>query len=111
MHHTCGSVVDLIPDFIACGLDILQSLQPQAAGMDLGALRREYGRDLCFHGGLDIQGVIPHGTAKQVREHVRRQVQAAGDQGGYILCTAHNLQPDTPTEDILALFEAYVEFG
>ncbi len=111
MHHTCGSVVDLIPDFIECGLDILQSLQPQAVGMDLAALRREYGHDLCFHGGLDIQGVIPHGTPREVREHVRQQVEAAGNQGGYILCTAHNLQPDTPTQNILALFEAYAEFG
>ena len=111
MHHTCGSVVDLIPDFIDCGLDILQSLQPQAAGMDLARLRREYGRDICFHGGIDIQGVLPHGTPQQVREHVKERVAAAGGGGGYILCTAHNLQPDTPTENALALFEAYEEFG
>jgi uroporphyrinogen decarboxylase len=109
MHHTCGSVAELIPDFIACGLDILQSLQPQAAGMDLGRLRREYGRDLCFHGGIDIQGVLPYGTPEAVREHVRRQVQAAGPEGGYILCTAHNLQPDTPLANVLALFAAYAE--
>lgn len=111
MHHTCGSVAALIPDFIECGLDILQSLQPQAAGMDLAALRREYGRDLCFHGGLDIQGVLPHGTPGEVREHVRRQIQAAGDEGGYILSSAHNLQPDTPTENIVALYAAAEEFG
>lgn len=111
MHHTCGSVVELIPDFIACGLDILQSLQPQAAGMDLARLRREFGRDLCFQGGIDIQGVLPHGTPRQVREHVRQQIDAAGDQGGYIICTAHNLQPDTPLANVLALFEAYEEFG
>lgn len=111
MHHTCGSVVDLIPEFIDCGLDILQSLQPQAAGMDLAKLKREYGRDLCFQGGLDIQGVLPHGTPAEVREHVRRQIAAAGEEGGYILCTAHNLQPDTPLENLLALFAAYEEFG
>lgn len=111
MHHTCGSVVELIPDFIACGLDILQSLQPQAAGMDLARLRREFGRDLCFQGGIDIQGVLPHGTPDDVRRHVREQVEAAGDEGGYIICTAHNLQPDTPLENALALFEAYEEFG
>lgn len=109
MHHTCGSVAALIPDFIECGLDILQSLQPQAAGMDLATLCREYGRDLCFHGGLDIQGVLPHGTPAQVRQHVQRQILAAGAAGGYILCTAHNLQPDTPTANIVALFEAAEE--
>lgn len=111
MHHTCGSVVELIPDFIACGLDVLQSLQPQAAGMDLARLQREFGRDLCFQGGLDIQGVLPHGTPQQVREHVRAQIAAAGHEGGYILCTAHNLQPDTPLDNALALFDAYEEFG
>lgn len=111
MHHTCGGVVPLIPDFIECGLDILQSLQPLAAGMDLAALKREYGRDLCFQGGLDIQQVLPYGTPAQVREHVRAQIAAAGEDGGYILCTAHNLQADTPLENALALFEAYEEFG
>lgn len=111
MHHTCGSVVGLIPDFIECGLDILQSLQPQAAGMDLGRLRREFGRDLCFHGGIDIQGVLPHGTPADVRRHVREQIAAAGDEGGYIVCTAHNIQPDTPLGNVLALFEAYEEEG
>jgi uroporphyrinogen decarboxylase len=111
MHHTCGSVTELIPDFIACGLDILQSLQPQAAGMDLGRLRHEFGRDLCFQGGMDIQGVLPHGTPDQVREHVRQQIEAAGHEGGYILCTAHNLQPDTPLENVLALFEAYEQYS
>jgi uroporphyrinogen decarboxylase len=109
MHHTCGSVVDLLPDFIECGLDILQSVQPRAAGMELAALKREYGRDLCFQGGIDIQQVLPYGTPAQVREHVRQQVAAAGDEGGYIVCTAHNLQPDTPLENVLALFEAYEE--
>jgi uroporphyrinogen decarboxylase len=111
MHHTCGSVVELIPDFIECGLDILQSLQPQAAGMDLGRLRREFGRDLCFQGGIDIQGVLPHGTPQDVRDHVKHQIEAAGHDGGYIICTAHNLQPDTPLPNVLALFEAYEEYG
>ena len=110
MHHTCGSVRELIPDFIECGLDILQSLQPAAAGMDLADLQREFGRDLCFHGGIDIQEVLPHGTPQQVREHVKSRAEL-GREGGYILCTAHNIQPDTPLENIVALFEAYQEFA
>ncbi len=110
MHHTCGSVRELIPDFIECGLDILQSLQPAAAGMDLAELQREFGRDLCFHGGIDIQEVLPHGTLEQVREHVKSRAEL-GREGGYILCTAHNIQPDTPLENIVALFEAYQEFA
>jgi len=111
MHHTCGSVVELIPDFIAAGLDVLQSLQPRAKGMDLARLKREFGRDICLHGGIDIQQVLPRGTPDQVREHVRRQVECAKPAGGYIASTAHNLQPDVPSENILALFDAYREFG
>jgi len=79
--------------------------------MDLAILRRTYGRDLCFHGGIDIQGILPHGTPQDVRDHVRRQVDAAGDEGGYILCTAHNIQPDTPVENILAFFEEATHIG
>ena len=111
MHHTCGSVRALIPDFIECGLDILQSVQPRAAGMDLGELKRDFGRDLCFHGSIDIQETLPRGTPAQVREEVRRRMEAGKPGGGFIICTAHNLQPDTPTENILALFDAFREYG
>jgi uroporphyrinogen decarboxylase len=111
MHHTCGSVVELIPDFIECGLDILQSVQPSAAGMDLGTLKREFGRDLCFHGSMDIQQTLPRGSTHDVREEVRRRMEAGKPGGGFIICTAHNLQPDVPVGNILALFEAYEEFG
>ena len=111
MHHTCGSVVALIPEFIEAGLDILQSLQPKAAGMDLKKLKQEYGRDLAFQGGIDIQEVLPNGDPQEVREHVRRQMDAEKPDGGFIVCTAHNIQPDTPTENILKLFETYKEFG
>ena len=111
MHHTCGCVVDLIPDFIDCGLDILQSVQPRAARMDLGKLKAEYGKDLAFQGGMDIQFTMPNGTPEQVREMVREQFEKGKPGGGYIACTAHNIQPDTPTENIAALFDAYQEFG
>jgi len=109
MHHTCGSVRALLPDFIACGLDILQSIQPRAADMDLGELKREFGRDLCFHGSVDIQETLPRGSPAQVRDEVRRRMEAGKPGGGFIICTAHNIQPDTPTENILALFDAYRE--
>lgn len=111
MHHTCGSVVELIPDFIECGLDILQSLQPAAAGMDLARLKREFGKDLAFHGSIDIQQLLPLGTPAQIRERVRRHLDAGRPGGGFIISTAHNIQPDTPTENILALFEAYRDFA
>lgn len=111
MHHTCGAVKDLIPDFIDCGLDILQSVQPRAHGMDLGGLKREFGKDLCFHGSMDIQHTIPHGTRDDIRAEVKARMQTGKSNGGFIISTAHNIQPDTPIENVLALFEAYREFG
>lgn len=111
MHHTCGSVVELIPDFIECGLDVLQSVQPGAAGMDLATLKREYGRDLCFHGSIDIQQTLPRGTPEDIRREVRERMAAGKPGGAFIICTAHNLTPDVPLGNIAALFEAYEEFG
>jgi uroporphyrinogen decarboxylase len=111
MHHTCGSVRDLIGEFIDCGLDVLQSLQPQAAGMDLAELKREFGRHIAFHGSVDIQGALPHGSPDDVRAEVKAKMAAGKPGGGFIISTAHNIQPDTPTENIVALFEACREFG
>lgn len=111
MHHTCGSIEPLIPDFIDCGLDILQSLQPGAAGMDLIKIKREYGRHICFQGGIDIQKTMPYGTAADVKNEVIDRLKTLSPGGGYILCTAHNMQADTPTENILALYEAAGKYG
>lgn len=109
MYHTCGNVTALVPDFIECGLDVLQSLQP--AAMDLAALKREYGRDLSFQGGIDIQETMPKGSPDVVRREVAERARTLGPGGGYIFCTAHNLLPDVPTENALTLFEAYLEAG
>jgi uroporphyrinogen decarboxylase len=111
MHHTCGAVRELIPEFIECGLDILQSLQPRAAGMNLAELKREFGRHICFHGSMDIQQTLPHGTPSDVRDMALRQMEAGKPGGGFIISTAHNIPPETPTENVIALFEAYKEFG
>lgn len=111
MHHTCGCVADLIPEFIECGLDILQSVQPRAARMDLAALKAEYGKYLTFQGGMDIQHTLPNGRPEDVRAMVKEQFEKGKPGGGYIACTAHNIQPDTPSENIQALFDAYQEFG
>jgi len=103
--HSCGSIVPIIPDFIEIGLDILNPIQPRAKGMDPRFLKSEYGRDLVFFGGLDIQQLLPRGTVQQVKDEVRRLVEILGAGGGYILAPAHNVQDDTPTENILAVFE------
>lgn len=111
MYHTCGDVKQFLPDFIECGLDILQSLQPRATNMDIKQLKREFGKDIAFQGGMDIQHTLPLGTTEDVREMVRYAMDSAKKGGGYIICTAHNIQVDTPIENVVALFEAYHEFG
>ena len=111
MHHTCGGVRPLIPDLIDAGLDVLQSLQPRAAGMDLGGLKRDFGRDLSFHGSIDIQHVLPHGMPAEVRAHAREQLEAGMPGGGFVVGTAHDLLPDVPVANAVALFEAYRDYG
>lgn len=111
MYHTCGDVYKLIPEFIDCGLDCLQSLQPQATNMDIKRLKQEFGKYLSFQGGMDIQQVLPLGTTEDVRKMVKYAMDNAKKGGGYIICTAHNIQADTPIENVIALFEAYHEFG
>jgi len=111
MHHTCGAVRPLIPRFIDAGLDILQSLQPRAAGMELAGLKRDFGADLCFQGSMDIQHTLPHGAPADIDAEVRDRMAAGKPGGGFIICTAHNIQPDTPIDNVLALFEAYHRYA
>ena len=111
MHHTCGSVSTLIPDMIECNLDILQSLQPEAADMDPRSLKSRFGDKLCFQGGISIQKILPHGSAEEVRRHVKNVLEEMSPGGGYIACTSHNIQADTPISNLAALFESYGEFG
>jgi len=107
MHHTCGAVRPIIPLMIEGGLDILQSLQPEAAGMDPAALKSAFGERLSFQGGISIQRTLPFGTADDVRAEVRRVIGVMAPGGGYILGTAHNVQADTPVENV----EAFLETG
>ncbi len=111
MHHTCGSVRTLIPLMIERGLDILQSLQPEASGMVPRELKAEFGEKLAFHGGISIQKTLPFGTPNDVRSEVRDRIEAFAPGGGYILCTAHNIQADTPLENVKELLGAYKDYG
>lgn len=110
-HHTCGSVKPLIPDFIECGLDILNPVQPDVHDMDHAELKKLYGRDICFHGSISIQRNLPFGTPEDVKNEVRERFATLGPGGGFISSTAHNIQADTPLENVEALFEGYKQFG
>jgi uroporphyrinogen decarboxylase len=111
MYHTCGDVYALIPDFIDNGLDCLQSLQPTATNMDIKRLKKEFGKNLSFQGGMDIQQALPLGKPEDVRKMVKYAMDNAKKGGGFIICTSHNIQVDTPIENVAALFEAYHEYG
>ena len=111
MHHTCGSVRPLIPLMLERGLDVLQSLQPEAAEMDAGQLKQEFGDRLAFHGGISIQRTLPFGSADEVRDEVRSRIEALAPGGGYIISTAHNIQADVPLTNLEALLGAYEECG
>jgi uroporphyrinogen decarboxylase len=104
--HTCGSVHQLIPDLINIGLDVLNPIQPLATNMDIEGLKRDFGERLCFHGGIDIQRLLPHGSRKEVEAEVRKVARVGGKGGGLILACAHNIQDDVPPQNVIAMFEA-----
>ncbi len=111
-YHTCGSCVTYIPDLIDNGIDILNPVQISAANMDPEMLKRQYGRDLTFWGGgIDAQHVLPAATPAEVREHVKRNLDAFKPGGGYVFNNCHNIQAGVPPENIVALFDAAFEYG
>ena len=105
-HHCCGSSRALIPRFIACGMDALQTIQPQAAGMDPYELKREFAGRIALHGAVDVQGWLQHSTPAAIEAEVHRLMDEVGAGGGYILGPSHNIQPDTPLENVLAVYRA-----
>jgi uroporphyrinogen decarboxylase len=105
--HSCGNVRPLLPDFIELGVDILNPVHIRAVGMEPAALKRDFGRDVVFWGGgVDTQGILPGGTPQEVRDDVRRNIEALAPGGGYVFNTVHNIQADVPPENILAMWEA-----
>ncbi len=110
-HHSCGSVKAIIPDMIECGLDILNPLQPDVRDMDPAELKGLFGGRLCFHGSISIQRTLPFGTREEIRREVQDRFDALAAGGGFVFCTAHNIQADTPLENVEALFEAYRRLG
>lgn len=110
--HSCGSVTALIEDFIEAGFDILNPVQCSAARMDPEELKRRFGDRIVFWGGaVDTQGTLPFGTPDEVRSEVRRRIEAFGPGGGFVFNTIHNIQPRTPSENLLAMFETLEEHG
>ena len=99
---------EIIPAFIEDGVDVLDPVQVNAAGMALPGLVRDFGDRLCFHGGVDTQTTLPFGTVEDVREQVRSYLDLTRDRGGYILCGSQEFIEDIPPENILAMYDENV---
>ena len=105
MYHSCGGIVRFIEGFIDMGVEILNPVQPRPKGMDLPWIKATYGGRIAFHGGIDIQETLPHGTAEQVAAEVKDRILTLGRGGGYILAPAHLIQGDTPVENIVTMYD------
>jgi uroporphyrinogen decarboxylase len=105
-HHSCGAIRPLIPDLIEAGVDILNPLQPHAAGMEPEGLKRDFGARLTFYGGIDTQRLLPRGTPEEVAAETQRVAGILGRRGGYVLSAAHHLQEDVPARNIVAMYRA-----
>lgn len=110
--HSCGSVYAFIPELIEMGVDILNPIQVSAANMNTQKLKAEFGKDLIFWGGgCNTQSVLPLGTPEDVREEVKRRLGDLAPGGGYVFAQVHNIQPDVPPENIVAMWETALECG
>ncbi len=110
--HSCGNIRPLIPDLIEIGVQIINPVHVRARGMEPAALKRDFGRDLVFWGGgVDTQGVLPYGTPQEVRDDVRRNIEALAPGGGFVFNTIHNIQADVPPANLEAMLAALAEYG
>lgn len=106
--HSCGSVAYFLDDLIEIGVDIINPVQVSAKGMNPQTLKEKYGHKISFWGGIDSQHVLPHGTPQEVTREVQRVVNILGRDGGYVLGAVHNIQPDVPPQNVVALYDAVV---
>lgn len=111
-YHTCGAAVPFLDDLVEMGVEILNPVQVSASGMEPGALKKRYGQRLSFWGGgCDTQRVLPYGTPADVRAEVRARIAALAPGGGFVFNPVHNIQPLVPPENVVAMFDAALEFG
>jgi uroporphyrinogen decarboxylase len=108
-HHDDGAIRTVIPDLIEIGIDILNPIQWRCRGMDRVALAESFGSQVVFHGGIDNQQTLPFGTAEDVRRQVRENIEIFSGGRGYVVAPCHNLQANTPTENVVALYKAVHE--
>ena len=110
MLHCCGGIYELIPELIEAGFEILNPVQINAVNMEPERLKKEFGKDLTFWGGgCNTQSILNQATPKQVKDHVRRNIEVFSKGGGFVFTTVHNIMPDVPPQNIVAMYEAVME--
>jgi uroporphyrinogen decarboxylase len=110
--HSCGSIRALMPDLIDAGYDVINPVQTNCKGMDAEGLKADFGKDICFWGGgCDTRHVLPQGTPQDVKDHVKRRLDVFMPGGGFVFNTIHNILPEAPPRNIVAMYEAIQEWG
>ncbi len=107
MLHSCGRVQELFPDLIAMGLDIFNTFQPEI--MDPAEMKRQFGNDLTFYGGISTQALLPFASPEEIKKKTLEMIALVGRDGGYIAAPTHGIPGDVPAENIAALIEAVQE--
>ena len=111
VYHTCGSALPFIDELIEIGVDVLNPIQVTARGMEPASLKSKYGDQLAFLGAIDQRHVLPQGSVDDVEAEVRRRIWELGQGGGFVAAPTHDIQADTPIENVLALFSAVKTWG
>jgi uroporphyrinogen decarboxylase len=111
IHHCCGACREIIPDLIEIGVDALNPTQTSAKGMDPFELKRDFGNDIAFWGGIDVMHLLPEGTTQDVEREVKRHIDALAPGGGYVFAPSHIIQRFTPPENVLTMYQTALEYG
>ncbi len=106
IYHSDGSCVDLLPDLIEAGIDCLEAVQVECAGMSPENLKMKFGEKISFHGAISVQQLLPRATEDAVRDQVQYLIQTLGKNGGYIAAPSHAIQDGTPANNVVAMLEA-----
>ncbi|RMF01660.1 MAG: hypothetical protein D6768_10140 [Chloroflexi bacterium] len=111
MYHCDGALAPLIPELLEIGVDVLNPIQTDTPEMAPELLKSRYGDRLTFHGGIDIIKTLPQGSPEQVQAEVKARMNVLGRGGGYVMCSSHHIQPDTPLENVLAMYDPALRYA
>jgi uroporphyrinogen decarboxylase len=110
--HSCGNVRPIIPDLIEIGVDILNPVHISATGMEPVQLKKDFGRSIVFWGGgVDTQKVLPTGDIKDVKDDVKKNIEALAPGGGFVFSAVHNIQAEVPPENIMVMWKTLMDYN